>query len=113
MLLGSSALGQFTLGGAGYEAVSGVNYVNCAASLTSTSAIQCTVSLAGQVSIAASVTFTSSIQSNISITGGAVSYINISAVIAMLSEVTSSLTAAATFPDPGVSFTLSDKAGGA
>ena len=115
MILGSSALGQFALGGTGYEAVGGINYVNLAADITSTSNITCAIAItgAGDVDIAAQIAIASSISAALSITGGAASYVNIAATIAMVSAVTSSLTAAAAMPNPGVSFTLSDKAGGA
>ena len=115
MTLGSSALGQFALGGAGYEAVSGINYVNLAASITSTSSIACTIAIsgAGDVDIAASIGITSSIAAALSITGAAGGTVSISASIAMVSALTASLGAAAAMPDPGVSFTMTDKAGGA
>lgn len=113
MLLGASALGQFALGGTGYEAVGGINYVNIAAPITITSNIAAAIQIVGRVELSASVAITSSISAALSITGAAGGTVSISASIAMVSALTAAFTAAAAMPDPGVSFTLSDKAGGA
>ena len=115
MILGASALGQFGLAGTGYEAAGAINYVDCAAEITGTSSITCAIAVTseGFADIAAQIAITSAIQASIAITGGAVSYVNISATIAMASALTASLTAGAAMPDPGVSFTMTDKAGGA
>ena len=115
MLLGGSALGQFALGGTGYEAVGGVNYVNLAAGITITSSVTCAIAItgAGDVDIAASIGIASSIVAALSISGSAGGTVSIAASITMVSALTSSLTAAAAMPDPGVSFTMTDKAGGA
>jgi hypothetical protein len=88
MLLGASALGRVALGG-GYDAVA-IHYVDCASSITITSSIQCALS----------------------VIPAAAHYVNISASIAMFSALTASLMAAAGFPNAGVSFTMTDKAGG-
>jgi len=113
MTLGASALGQFALGGGGFEAA--VNYVDCAADIAITSSVACAVAItsAGFVDIAAQIASTSSIAAALSITGAAGGLVSISASIAMVSALAASLGASPTFPDPGVSFTLSDKAGGA
>ena len=84
MLLGASAFGQFTLGGTGYEV--GINYVNCAAAIAIISIIQSAIGIAGNV--------------------------NIAAQIAILSSITASLRTSEQFPEAGVSFTISDHAGG-
>ena len=115
MLLGASALGQFTLGGTGYEAVSGVNYVNLAAGITVTSSIAGAIAITGEgfVDIAATIAIASSISAALSISGAAGGTVSISATIAMVSALTASLGASPTFPNPGVSFSMTDKAGGA
>jgi hypothetical protein len=92
MLLGASALGQVALGG-GVESLA-VNYVDCTASITITSSIAASVMVIGRVAAVAG-------------------EVHISASIAMVSAITASLIAAAGFPNAGVSFTMTDKAGGA
>jgi hypothetical protein len=111
MTLGASALGQLALGG-GAEAVA-VNYVDCEAQISITSQIQSSISIAGRVDIAAAIAIGSSIQSSITIIPAVAGAVNISASIAMQSSLTAALTATIDFPNAGVSFTLSDKAGGA
>ena len=91
MILGASALGQFALAGTGYEAAITANYVD----------------------LSASVALTSSITSALQIIGTVPGEVHLSAVISMSLAMAASLTAAITFPNPGVSFTMSDKAGGA
>jgi len=113
MTLGASALGQFALGGDGFEAA--VNYVNCAAPITITSSVACAVAItsAGEIEISAQIAVASSVTCAISIAGAEYGDVSISASIAMVSEITSSLAALQPVPNPGVSFTLSDRAGGA
>lgn len=113
MTLGASALGQFALGGDGFEAA--VNYVDCAAQITITSSIACAIAItsAGEIEISAQIAALSSVTCAISITGAEYGDVSISASIAMISALTSAITALQPVPNPGVSFTLSDRAGGA
>jgi hypothetical protein len=109
--LGASALGQVALGGSGVEAVS--TYVDLAAPITITSAIGCALSIAGQIHLTAQIAIASSVQAALTTVPPVAGEVNISATITMISALTAALTAEAAMPDPGVSFTLSDKAGGA
>lgn len=113
MILGASVPGQFALGGAGYAAVAGINYVNCAANVAITSAIQSALRIIGRVDCEAQLTITSALQATIAITSAVAGEVRISASVAIISAITASLQAAQTFPNPGVSFAMTDKAGGA
>jgi hypothetical protein len=109
--LGASALGQVALGGSGVEAV--VNYVDCAASITITSSIAASVMVIGRVDVSAQIAIASSVQCAVTVIPAVAGEVNIQASIAMVSALTASLIAAAGFPNAGVSFTMTDKAGGA
>jgi hypothetical protein len=108
--LGAQALGQLALGGASGALAT---YVDLTAPIAITSNVQCAISVAGQLQIAAAITVTSSVQCSLTINEPVYGAVNISASIAMVSEITSAITAMQPVPNPGVSFTLSDRAGGA
>jgi len=113
MTLGASALGQFALGGDGFEAA--VNYVDCAADIAIASSIACAIAItsAGEIEISAQIAIASSVTCAISIAGAEYGDVQIAAAITMLTSLTSAITAMQPVPNPGVSFTLSDRAGGA
>lgn len=113
MILGATVPGQFPLGGGGYGAAAAISYVNVAASLTITSTIQSVLRVIGRVDCEAQISITSALQAAITIVPAVAGQVNIAASIAIISAITSSLQSAQTFPNPGVSFRLSDKAGGA
>jgi hypothetical protein len=114
MLCGSSTLGSVPLAGSGYAAIGGLSYVDLAGSITATSGLSTTLSVTGvgNVHLAGLITISSAVTSSITITAPVTGTVNIAATITMLSDITSSLVATQTFPNPGVSFQLSDKAGG-
>jgi hypothetical protein len=69
--------------------------------------------IAGQIHVAADIAITSSVQASLTINEPVYGDVQISASIAMISALTAALTAAVAMPNPGVSFTMTDKAGGA
>jgi hypothetical protein len=110
MILGASALGQVALGGASAVLVT---YVNVPASIAITSSVNAALMIAGQIHVAADIAITSSVQAALTTTPPVMGEVNILATITMVSVLTASLTAMAAFPNAGVSFSMTDKAGGA
>ena len=113
MILGATVPGQFTLGGGGYGAAATTGFVDCAANIAITSGLLSALSIAGQVNCAAQIGITSAIQAALTIIPATAGEVSISATITIISAFTSALQSAQTFPNPGVSFRLFDKAGGA
>jgi hypothetical protein len=89
MILGASALGQLALGATVTSGVA-VNYVDCSAAIT----------------------ITSNVQSALTLIGAVPGEVNLSTQFAFTMSISATLTAAIPMPDPGVGFTISDKAGG-
>jgi hypothetical protein len=110
VILGASALGQLALGGASAAVTT---YVDVSASIAITSSVNAALMIAGQIHVAADIVITSSVQASLTINEPVYGHVQISASIAMVSALTASLIAAAGFPNAGVSFTMTDKAGGA
>jgi hypothetical protein len=109
VILGASALGQLALGGASAAVTT---YVNVPASIAIISSVNAALMIAGQIHVAADIAITSSVQASLTINEPVYGDVQISASIAMVSAFAASLTAMAASPNAGVSFTLSDKAGG-
>ena len=86
MILGASTLGQFTLGGTGYAPAIEIPYVDIAADITITSLVSGSIGISG--------------------------YVDLGASIIILSSITANIHSASGSPDAGVSFTISDQAGG-
>ena len=110
MTLGASALGQLALGGASAALIT---YVDVGAAVAITSSVNAALMIAGQIHVAADIAITSSVQCSLTINEPVYGDVHLSAAITMISELTAALTAMQPVPNPGVSFTLSDRAGGA
>jgi hypothetical protein len=111
MILGATTPGQSALGGAGGAAA--VRYIDCAASIAIVSGVQAALSIAGRIDLAASIAIQSAVNASIAITAPIAGEVRIAGTIAIASAITAAIEATQTFPAAGVSFTLSDKAGGA